>query len=126
MSADFNFKYSLKERQEIEEIRKKYTDGEEHKEKTVADKIKTLDRSTETSATILAILFGLVFFAIFCVALVKIFYDQIFISGSISMLIGLLGMILCPAFHKIILKYFREKTASKILRLIDEYLNMTK
>ena len=55
MNDNFSFTYSLKERQEIEDIRKKYiVDDTDSKTKSPADKIKHIDKNVETTATIIS------------------------------------------------------------------------
>lgn len=127
MSENFSFTYSLKERQEIEEIRKKYTvDDTDSKTKSPVDKIKHIDKNIETAATIISIAIGIAATLIFGVGLTLCLEDRVYTSGIIIGIVGLIGMGTTPVVHKFILKHRRERASKKILGLIDEYLEMTK
>lgn len=127
MSDNFSFTYSLKDRQEIEEIRKKYTtDDKEIKEMSLADKIRVIDRKTETEATVIAIIFGIVATLVFGSGLAIILEGQAYSVGIPIGLLGLTGMGVTPVLFKRTLKYYRNKVSKKMLGLIDEYLDMTK
>ncbi len=127
MSENFSFTYSLKERQEIEEIRKKYiVDATENKTKSPADKIKQIDKNVETAATIISIAIGIAATLIFGVGLTLCLKDHVYTSGIIVGIIGIIGMGTTPVVHKLVLKHRRDRASKKILKLIDEYLEMTK
>lgn len=127
MNDNFSFTYSPQERQEIEELRKKYvTDSNDKKNKSAVDKIKHIDKGVEDSATVISIVHGIVFTLIFGVGLTLCLQDMIYTSGIVIGTIGLIGMGITPIVHKYSLKHFRSKNAKKILKLIDEYLEITK
>ncbi len=127
MSENFSFTYSLKERQEIEEIKKKYiVDETEPKTKSPAEKIRQIDKNVETTATIISIAVGIAATLIFGVGLTLCLKDHVYTSGIIVGSTGLIGMGITPVVHRFILKHRRERTSKKILKLIDEYLEMTK
>lgn len=127
MSDNFSFTYSPKERQEIEELRKKYIDDDSNRKgKSTADKIKHIDKNVEDSATVVSIVCGFIFTLIFGVGLTLCLKDKIYTSGIVIGTIGLIGMGITPVIHKYALKHFRGKSAKKILKLIDEYLEITK
>ena len=127
MSENFSFTYSLKERQEIEEIRKKYiVDNADSKTKSPADKIKQIDKNIETATTIISIAIGISATLIFGVGLTLCLKDRVYTSGIIIGIVGLIGMGITPVVHKFVLKHQRDRASKKILKLIDEYLEMTK
>ena len=127
MSENFSFTYSLKERQEIEEIRKKYiVDNADSKTKSPADKIKQMDKNIETATTIISIAVGIAATLIFGVGLTLCLKDRVYASGIIIGIVGLIGMGITPVVHKFVLKHRRDRASKKILKLIDEYLEMTK
>lgn len=127
MNDNFSFTYSLKERQEIEEIRKKYTvDDADSKTKSPADKIKQIDKNIETATTIISIAVGIAATLIFGVGLTLCLKDLVYTSGIIIGTVGLIGMSTTPIVHKYLLKLRRSRASKKILKLIDEYLEMTK
>ncbi len=127
MNDNFSFTYSLKERQEIEEIRKKYiVDDADSKTKSPADKIKQIDKNIETATTIISIAIGISATLIFGVGLTLCLEDRVYTSGIIIGTVGLIGMGTTPIVHKYLLKLRRSRASKKILKLIDEYLEMTK
>lgn len=127
MNDNFSFTYSLKERQEIEEIRKKYTvDDADSKTKSPADKIKQMDKNIETATTIISIAVGIAATLIFGVGLTLCLKDRVYTSGIIIGIVGLIGMGTTPIVHKYLLKLRRSRASKKILKLIDEYLEITK
>lgn len=127
MNDNFSFTYSLKERQEIEEIRKKYiVDETDNKSKSPADKIKQMDKNIETATTIISIAIGIAATLIFGVGLTLCLKDRVYTSGIIIGIVGLIGMGITPVVHKFVLKHHRDRASKKILKLIDEYLEMTK
>lgn len=117
----FEYTYSAKQQEEIEEIRKKYMPPEEDKMAL----IRKLDRDVGKKATMAAIIVGIIgaifFGAGLSICLVS--EPKNFIYG-IPM--GIIGMIICATTHPLyqnIVRKERNRIAPQILALIDEIKN---
>lgn len=117
-TKSFEYTYSAKQQQEIENIRKKYIPKEEDKLET----LRKLDRGTEKPGSITAIALGILGSLIFGIGMCfTMVWTQILLIQGI--VIGLLGMALMGAaypIYKKITRRKREKIAGQILALSEE------
>lgn len=114
----FEYRYSARQQEEIEAIRKKYLPEEEDK----MEQLRKLDRQAARKGTITAIIVGL----LGCLLLgigkccTMEWMDRWFVQGIV---IGVIGIALIaaayPLFNRITRKE-REKLAPQILKLADE------
>lgn len=116
----FEFTYSAKQQREIEKIRNKYLPKEENK----IEQLIRLDKQTKRPGTIISIVVGILGSLILgvgmCCVLVWNSSMEVFITGII---IGVVGMVVAgfayPTYKKITKKE-REKVADQILALSKE------
>ena len=124
----FQYTYSAKEQNEINDIRKKYLPKEEDK----MERLRRLDAGVTQKAQTVSLIFGVVGTLILGVGMSLIMSDLRAILGArtdlampLGILIGLLGGALAclayPLYH-IIIKRERKKIAPEILRLTDELM----
>lgn len=119
----FEYKYSAKQQEEVDAIRKKYLPSEEKsKELTKLEELKRLDRRVELTATIWSIMVGSTGTLIFGagMSLIMAFETAMYLQGIIVGVLGMIGMALALPVYRIVLKKQREKVAPKILALTEE------
>ena len=126
--SSFKYTYSAKEQDEIKRIRQKYQSQEEDS----MTRLRKLDASTTSKATVIALVFGIVGALIFGMGMSLIMTDLAVLLGMkgmtniiVGIITGVLGVILAalayPVYSKV-LKREREKIAPEILRLTDELM----
>lgn len=116
----FEFTYSAKQQREIDKVRNKYLPKEENK----IEQLIRLDKQTERPGTIVSIVVGILGSLILgvgmCCVLVWNSSMEVFITGII---VGVVGMVVAgvayPTYKKITKKE-REKVADQILALSKE------
>ncbi len=112
----FEYTYSAKQQEELENIRKKYLPREE----TKMEKLRRLDESVTRPGTLISIIIGVVGTLIMGFGMCLCLEWSAFIPGVI---IGIVGMAVLaaayPIYSKITQKQ-REKIAPEILRLTEE------
>lgn len=124
----FKYTYSAKEQDEIKKIRQKYQSQEEDP----MTRLRKLDSSTTSKATVIALILGIVGALILGTGMSFIMTDLpslLGITGMTNMIVGIIagvvGIILAalayPVYSKV-LKNEREKIAPEILRLTDELI----
>ena len=116
----FNYTYSAKEQEEINNIRKKYIRQEEDK----MQQLRSLDAGVYNRASIISLIIGIIGALIMGTGMscCMVWADVWFIPGII---IGVVGMVLvCLAYpiYNRTLKKEREKIAPEIIRLTDELM----
>ena len=114
----FEYTYSARQQQEIEQIRSKYLPKQESK----MDQLRRLDQSATKKGTAVAILLGVVGCLLLGIGMccTMVWVEQWFIPGIIVGLIGIgVVVIAYPVFTRITKKQ-REKLAPQILKLTDE------
>lgn len=116
----FQYKYFPSEKQEIEEIRKKYQCSEEE---SLAQQIKALDKKADTEGTICSIIFGIVSTLVFGFGLTLCLTFNSYYAGCIVGVIGLVGMGTTPFLDDKLKKYYKKRVSKKIVELCDKYLN---
>lgn len=126
--SSFKYTYSAKEQDEIKRIRQKYQSQEEDS----MTRLRKLDASATSKATVIALVLGIVGALILGMGMSLIMTDLAALLGMTGMtnmivgiITGVLGVILAglayPVYSKV-LKREREKIAPEILRLTDELM----
>lgn len=126
--SSFTYTYSAKEQDEIKRIRQKYQSQEEDS----MTRLRKLDASVTSKATVIALVLGIVGVLIFGMGMSLIMTDLAVLLGMkgmtniiVGIITGVLGVILAalayPVYSKV-LKREREKIAPEILRLTDELM----
>lgn len=114
----FEYTYSAKEQEEINQIRKKYLPKEEDK----MELLRKLDRDVTKPGTIKAIVVGVIGCLIFGagMSLAMVWTDSLLVVGIVLGIIGMGIMALAlPIYQKTTAKE-RERIAPEILRLTEE------
>ena len=126
--SSFKYTYSAKEQDEIKRIRQKYQSQEED----TMTRLRKLDASATSKATVVALVLGIVGALILGTGMSLIMTDLAVLLGMTGMtnvivgiVLGVLGIVLValayPMYSKI-LKRERERIAPEILRLTDELM----
>lgn len=125
---NFTYTYSAKERDEVRAIRDKYIPREESK----MDRLRRLDRTAESRATVASLILGIVGTLIFGFGmslvlseLSLIFGDNKVVSVIVGVVLGLVGgavaALAYPVYNTVLAKE-RERIAPEIIRLTDELM----
>ena len=126
--SSFKYTYSAKEQDEIKRIRQKYQNEEEDS----MTRLRKLDASATSKATVIALVLGIVGALILGMGMSLIMTDLAVLLGMkgmtniiVGIITGVLGVILAalayPVYSKV-LKREREKIAPEILSLTDELM----
>ncbi len=124
----FNYTYSAKEQNEIQNIRKKYAAPEEDK----MERLRKLDASVTQKATMTALIFGIIGTLVLGFGMSLLMSDlseKLGLNQNMDLLIGMpagmIGIVLvCLAYplYSHVIKKERAKIAPEILRLTEELL----
>lgn len=114
----FEYTYSARQQQEIEQIRSKYLPKQESK----MDQLRRLDQSATKKGTAVAILLGVIGFLLLGIGMccTMVWAEQWFLPGIIVGLIGIGLVAIAYPVYTHITKKQREKLAPQILKLTDE------
>jgi len=114
----FQYTYSAKRQEEIQNIRKKYLPEEEDK----MERLRRLDRGTTKKGTIISIMVGVVGCLLLGVGMccTMIWAEQWFIPGILIGIVGIVGIAAAYPLYARITKKERKKLAPQILKLTDE------
>lgn len=126
--SSFKYTYSAKKQDEIKRIRQKYQSQEEDS----MTRLRKLDASATSKATVIALVLGIVGALILGMGMSLIMTDfaaLLGMTGMTNMIVGIItgvsGIILAalayPVYSKV-LKRERERIAPEILRLTDELM----
>lgn len=119
----FEYKYSAKQQEEVDAIKRKYLPKEEKaKELTKLEELKQLDKKVEMTATLWAIVAGVTGTLIFGagMSLIMAFETAMYVAGILCGILGIAGMALALPVYRRVLKKQREKAAPRILELTEE------
>ena len=119
----FEYKYSAKQQEEVDAIKKKYLPQEEKaKELSKLEELKKLDKKVEMTATLWSIAVGVIGTLIFGtgMSLIMPFETAMYVAGILSGILGIAGMALALPVYRQVLKKQREKAAPRILELTEE------
>ena len=118
----FSYKYSAKENEEIQEIRKKYLPKTESK----LDEVKRLDAQVQNSGITESLCVGIISSLVFGTGMCLVM--QVLGSGIITIVLGVLiglmgmaGMILAYPVYRAQQRKAKEKLSPRILELIDTF-----
>ena len=118
----FTYKYSAAEQNEINRIKEKYVVGENSQDGL--EKLRKLDRDATRKGTIVSLILGI--FGILVMgggmSLCMEGPENLFLSGIIIGVTGIVGIVLAYPFYDRITKKEREKIAPEIIKLSDELL----
>lgn len=117
----FEYTYSARQRQEIENIRKKYAPPPQQDKMA---RLRALDASVTQKATVLSLIIGIIGALVFGVGMccTLVWQDVWFIPGIV---IGVIGMALIGAAYPVYvhsLRILRCRMAPQILQLTDELM----
>ncbi len=124
----FNYTYSAEQQEEVEAIRKKYTEDETPTEADKMEQLRRLDASVTNKATVWSLCVGIVFALVmgFGMSLVmtdlgvKLGITSYLILGIVIGIVGMLGVIAAYPLYQFVLKRERKKKAPQILKLAEE------
>ena len=125
---NFTYTYSAKERDEVRAIRDKYIPREESK----MDRLRRLDRTAESRATVVSLILGIVGTLILGFGMSLVLSDLSLILGDnkvvsviVGVVLGLVGgavaALAYPVYNTVLAKE-RERIAPEIIRLTDELM----
>ena len=121
----FNFTYSAAQRQEVENIRKKYLPREENKMEQLRALHHSATRKAQTRAIAMGVIGTLILGTGMSLAMSKLGAALGSMAMAIGILVGVAGMILValayPVYNRV-LKKERRRIAPEILRLTDELM----
>lgn len=112
----FEYTYSAKQQEEIENIRKKYLPKEEDK----MEQLRKLDRDVTRPGTMWAIGLGIVGCLVFGFGMCCVLVWSVMIWGILIGIVGMLIMALAMPVYKLITKRERERIAPQILAMTEE------
>lgn len=128
MNSEKNtFEYSYyspteQERKQIESIRKQYIKNPEKNESKL-DRLKKLNSKVISTATMVALIFGIVGCLIFGLGLTMVLEWNLFLWGIIVMLVGAFPMSIAYPLYNFTLKKGKFKYGEEILKLSEELLS---
>lgn len=114
----FEYTYSARQQQEIEQIRSKYLPKQESK----MDQLRRLDQSATKKGTAVAIFLGVIGCLLLGIGMccTMVWAEQWFLPGIIIGLIGIGVVAIAYPVYTHITKKQREKLAPQILKLTEE------
>jgi len=116
----FCYTYSAAQRQEIENIRKKYLAPQEDK----MEHLRRLDASVTKKSTVVSLILGILSSLVMGIGMscCLVWAGSLFVPGIIIGLVGIGGVVLAyPVYTHITVKE-RQRLAPEILRLTDELM----
>lgn len=116
----FEYTYSAKQQEEIQNIRKKYIPEEENK----MERLRKLDRRAARKGTVISVSVGVISALLLGVGMccTMVWTQNWFVPGIIIGIIGIAGAALAYPLYNYITKKERQKLAPEILKLADELL----
>ncbi len=124
MNDQFNYKYTApteEERKEIDSIRRQYA-RQEHVESKI-ERLRRLDSLVKNTATVWALVLGVMGTLIFGLGLTMILEWSIWLWGIVLMVIGSVPMAIAYPVYNVVLKKYKSRYGEEILRLSEELLN---
>lgn len=116
----FEYTYSAKQQEEIEQIRRKYMPKEEDR----LEELKRLDEKVSRPGTIVGIALGVVGTLIFGIgmSMILVWTDAMLVTGVLIGIVGFLMLAVAyPVYRKITARQ-REKMAPQILALTEQLI----
>lgn len=124
---EFNYTYSApnkSEREEVEDIRKKYLPKSQNE--TKLQMLKRLDNRVKNVPTVWSLCIGIVGTLFFGLGLTMILEWNVLVWGVIVAIVGAIPMLLAYPVYRCVNKKVTEKYREDILKLSDELLNEDK
>ena len=117
----FNYTYSTKQQDEIQNIRKKYLPKDTDK----MEQLRRLDKGATQKGTVVAIVVGVIGCLLLGIGMccTMIWMEQWFIPGVIIGIIGIVAVAMAYPLYIGITRKEREKIAPQILKLTEELSN---
>ncbi len=112
----FEYSYSAKQQEEIENIRKKYLPKTEDK----MEQLRKLDKSVTQKGTILSLILGIVGALILGVGMSCCLEWEMYVEGSLIGIVGIAILMTAYPVYKFVSNKEKERLAPKILRLSEE------
>lgn len=119
----FEYTYSApteEEKKQIESIRREYLG--EGKTLSPFEKLKKLNAKVKNTATIVALIFGIVGCLVFGLGLTMVLEWQIWIWGVVLMAVGTIPMLIAYPAYNLTLSRGKKKYGKEILELTEELL----
>ncbi len=119
-NKSFNYTYSAKDMEELQNIRKKYVPEEEDE----MQKLRKLDESVYKKPNIIAMSLGILGILVLGtgMSLSMVWADKFFVLGIVIGIIGIAGTLTAYPTYVRVLKREREKAAPEIIRLTEELM----
>ncbi|MBE5884940.1 MAG: hypothetical protein E7284_00850 [Lachnospiraceae bacterium] len=122
----FQYTYSAKEQNEINDIRKKYLPKEEDK----MMQLRRLDASVYRKGTVVSLVIGIISALIMGAGMslvmtdigTKLGMESVMVPGIVIGVVGMIGVCLAYPVYQVVTKHERERIAPEIIRLSDELL----
>lgn len=122
----FQYTYSAKEQNEINDIRKKYLPKEEDK----MMQLRRLDASVYRKGTVVSLVIGIISALIMGAGMSLVMTDigaklgmtSVMVPGIVIGVVGMIGVCLAYPVYQVVTKHERERIAPEIIRLSDELL----
>lgn len=122
----FQYTYSAKEQNEINDIRKKYLPKEEDK----MAQLRRLDASVYRKGTVVSLVIGIIGALIMGAGMSLVMTDigaklgmtSVMVPGIVIGVVGMIGVCLAYPVYQAVTKHERERIAPEIIRLSDELL----
>lgn len=122
----FQYTYSAKEQNEINDIRKKYLPKEEDK----MAQLRRLDASVYCKGTVVSLVIGIIGALIMGAGMSLVMTDigaklgmtSVMVPGIVIGVVGMIGVCLAYPVYQAVTKHERERIAPEIIRLSDELL----
>lgn len=122
----FQYTYSAKEQNEINDIRKKYLPMDEDK----MTQLRRLDASVYRKGTVVSLVIGIIGALIMGAGMSLVMTDigaklgmaSVMVPGIVIGVVGMIGVCLAYPVYQAVTKHERERIAPEIIRLSDELL----
>ena len=122
----FQYTYSAKDQNEINDIRKKYLPKEEDK----MAQLRRLDASVYRKGTVVSLVIGIIGALVMGAGMslvmtdigVKLGMESVMVPGIVIGVVGLIGVCLAYPAYQAVTKHERERIAPEIIRISDELL----
>lgn len=122
----FQYTYSAKEQNEINDIRKKYLPKDEDK----MSQLRRLDASVYRKGTVVSLVIGIIGALVMGAGMSLVMTDigaklgmtSVMVPGIVIGLVGMIGVCLAYPVYQAVTKHERERIAPEIIRLSDELL----
>ena len=122
----FQYTYSAKEQNEINDIRKKYLPKDEDK----MSQLRRLDASVYRKGTVVSLVIGIIGALVMGAGMSLVMTDigaklgmaSVMVPGIVIGVVGMIGVCLAYPVYQAVTKHERERIAPEIIRLSDELL----